>query len=164
MTRAISKADYKIRQALPQDKAAIGALSAQVLSIYGNYREYLPAWADAPEIVTIVAEWQGELAGFLMVALFQRLKPRPLRYADILAIVVDPAQQRHGIGKMLLAKTLAKLAQQREHLGIAEVHLTVAETNKPAQSLFRQIGFEFTGECQGRYEGGQRALAMRRFF
>ena len=52
--------------------------------------------------------------------------------------------------------------KRQEALAVREVRLSVADTNGRAQEFFKSFGFKFTGENEGRYEGGQLALRMRR--
>src|SRR5262249_11771375 len=162
MVKPLERIDYKIRPARTADRKAIAEISEKVFSIYGNYREYLPTWTTVPDIVTMIAESDGEPAGFLMIGFFEARDNSRLRYADILAIAVDPTRQGRGLGKSLLSSAILMLEGKRKVFGISEVRLTVADSNSRAQGLFQRFGFDFTGEADGRYEGGQTALRMRR--
>jgi ribosomal protein S18 acetylase RimI-like enzyme len=162
MPKKYQEIDCKIRSAKLQDRAAIAALSGKALGIYGNYRQYLPDWARIPEVVTLLAESDDKLLGFVMMAVFEGRTPPHARYVDILAIAVQPAWQGRGVGQRLLASALRMIEEQHEALAVKEVKLSVADTNRRGQAFFKSFGFEFTGETEGRYEGGQQALRMRR--
>jgi ribosomal protein S18 acetylase RimI-like enzyme len=55
-------------------------------------------------------------------------------------IVVDPAQRRNGVGRMLLEATLAAL----EARGAPQIVLWTADRNEAAQRLFAGAGFRRT--------------------
>jgi len=69
--------------------------------------------------------------------------------------VAGPARQR-GIGRSLLVQSLAALAIQ----GAKLVKLEVRESNAPAQSLYRDVGFETTRRVSRYYRDGEDALVM----
>ena len=162
MSKKFQEIDCKIRSAKLEDRAAIAALSGKALGVYGNYRQYLPDWARIPEVVTLLAESDNKLLGFVMMAVFEGKIPPRVRYVDILAIAVQPAWQGKGVGQKLLESALKMIEEQHEALSIKEVKLSVADTNHRGQAFFKRFGFEFTGETEGVYEGGQQALRMRR--
>jgi ribosomal protein S18 acetylase RimI-like enzyme len=151
---------WQIRPAQAKDLAAITALAGEVFSIYGNYREYLPYWASVPQVDTLVAEVAGELIAFLMLIPLQDQKPPYTRYADVLAIAISPKYQRQGLGTQLLNFAVKIAREQRGKLKLQELRLTVADTNIAAQTLFQHMGFKFSQEPDGLYEGGQKALRM----
>jgi ribosomal protein S18 acetylase RimI-like enzyme len=55
-------------------------------------------------------------------------------------IVVDPAERRNGVGRMLLEATVETLASR----GVPRVVLWTAERNEAAQRLFASAGFRRT--------------------
>ena len=82
--------------------------------------------------------------------------------AEILTIVVDPAMQGGGLGRLLLQTQLdAMLAQ-----GVGEVFLEVEAGNAAALSLYKRLGFQQVGERKAYYaRPGQppaTALILRR--
>ncbi len=77
--------------------------------------------------------------------------------AEVLTLAVDPAAQRHGIGRALLQQVLAT-AQER---GASAIFLEVASGNAPARSLYAGAGFLEVGRRSGYYPGGD-ALVLRR--
>ncbi|MBL8149875.1 MAG: GNAT family N-acetyltransferase [Blastocatellia bacterium] len=151
-------AKLKIRTFYKNDRQAIEELSGEVFSIYGNYRKYLPEWIDVPDVLTIVAELDSLLVGFIVVGIFQEVESS--FYADILAIAVHPLFQRQGMGRTLLTEVISMIEQQTT-LKIKDIRLTVADSNLAGQSLFKKLGFTFSGR-EGLYEGGQTALRMSR--
>ncbi len=81
--------------------------------------------------------------------------------AEILTIAVRPAFQRRGIGRMLMDHVIARAHADR----VASFFLEVDETNPPAMTLYRRLGFSPVGERPDYYrDPGQpasRAIVMR---
>lgn len=78
--------------------------------------------------------------------------------AEVLTLAVDPAVQRHGLGRALLGQALAT-ARQR---GAAAMFLEVASGNEPARALYAAVGFVTVGCRRGYYPNGSDALVLRR--
>ncbi|CAH1662643.1 Ribosomal-protein-S18p-alanine acetyltransferase [Hyphomicrobiales bacterium] len=78
--------------------------------------------------------------------------------AEILSIAVAPANRRDGLGRVLLAAHLARLAED----GVAHVFLEVEEGNVAAERLYRHFGFREVGRRKGYYPkvDGSRATAI----
>ena len=66
---------------------------------------------------------------------------------ELARIVIAPAFQGNGYGKLLVKKLCDRLARS----GCKAVHLLVAQENKPAQQMYQRIGFQNRGTCH-RYE------------
>lgn len=93
-------------------------------------QEHLDAHDHAAEL-SLVAERDGELAGFLLA---RRFEQESVGYVDILA--VRPGHQREGIGTALLQTALARFAA----VGLREAQLGVASTNPGALRLYERVG------------------------
>lgn len=78
--------------------------------------------------------------------------------AEVLTLAVDPAVQRHGLGRALLEQALAT-ARQR---GAAAMFLEVASGNEPGCALYAAAGFVTVGCRRGYYPDGSDALVLRR--
>lgn len=78
--------------------------------------------------------------------------------AEILSIVVAPAQRGNRLGASLLAAHLSRLAGR----GVIQVFLEVEEGNVAAERLYRHLGFREVGRRKGYYpkSGGGRATAI----
>ncbi|BBG04570.1 MULTISPECIES: ribosomal protein S18-alanine N-acetyltransferase [Pseudonocardia] len=82
----------------------------------------------------------------------------PQAEAEVHTIGVDPAWQRHGIGRALLAKLLEVADELR-----ATVFLEVRTDNEPARTLYERHGFEIVGIRKRYYRpSGADAHTMRR--
>jgi ribosomal protein S18 acetylase RimI-like enzyme len=67
-----------------------------------------------------------------------------------------------GIGTRLLTFALEFVSEAAARAPVKEMRLTVADTNPGAQKLFGQHGFAILDAHHGSYDGGQRAIRMRR--
>ena len=75
----------------------------------------------------------------------------------IATVAVDPAEQRHGIGRTLLRE----LVRQAVELGANQLTLEVRVTNLGAQALYRELGFAPAGARKAYYaDNGEDALVM----
>jgi ribosomal protein S18 acetylase RimI-like enzyme len=158
-----------IRRSDPRrgDPEWIRSTAAEVYASLGDYGKIIPSWMSHPGVLTFVEtgdEGGVEVRrGFILVGFYEPDDLVPKRVvADLLAIGVAPAHQRRGIGRMLLAYALDVARLAHRDPPAAELRLTVADTNEPALRLFREAGFELLDPKHGSYDGGQRALRMRR--
>ena len=151
-----------IRLAAKGDTEAIRALSAEAFAQFGDYGTFLPRYLTDPWVRTIVGVEQGALVGFVMVGLTASRRQGGVLVADILAIAVDPAHRGRGIGTELMQRALALAAALAGRYGVAEVELSVADTNSRAQQFFVRHGFAVADADEGRYPAGQVAIRMSR--
>ncbi|HEX6548359.1 MAG TPA: GNAT family N-acetyltransferase [Candidatus Dormibacteraeota bacterium] len=92
-------------------------------------------FGDRPYAETLIAEWEGEPAGFaLYFHNFSTFLGRPGVYLEDL--FVRPAHRARGIGKALLAR-LAQLAVER---GCGRVEWSVLKWNQPAIGFYERLG------------------------
>ena len=146
-----------IRPAVPADLPAIGRLGALLVRTHHDfdakrfiaatpktehgYASYLATQMEEPSVVVLAAEQDGAVVGYTYAGAegfdYMSLRgPAGVLYD----IVVDPAYRGHGIGRLLLDATLAKL----EARGAPRVVLSTAERNEAAQRLFARAGFRRT--------------------
>ena len=57
---------------------------------------------------------------------------------SVVIVAISPPHQGRGLGRALLASTLASAWE----VGIRTVDLTVTEQNRPAVALYRRLGFK----------------------
>ena len=87
-----------------------------------------------PVIHVLIAEWQGEPAGFALYFFnFSTFVGRPGLYLEDL--FVRPAQRSHGIGRALL-RALARIAEQR---GCGRMEWAVLDWNEPALRFYKSL-------------------------
>ncbi|OBG25575.1 GNAT family N-acetyltransferase [Mycobacterium sp. E3198] len=75
-------------------------------------------------------------------------------FGELMAIYVDPAQVRHGIGRLLMAAARERLRV----VGVAGAVLWVLDGNIPARRFYERDGWNFDGACRATTFGG---LAVR---
>ncbi|WEQ53120.1 ribosomal protein S18-alanine N-acetyltransferase [Komagataeibacter oboediens] len=109
----------------------------------------MQALLDMPGVSVVMAE--GDTPAFIMVrTVFDE--------AEILTFAVDPAWQRRGIGRDLLARCMRQAGQA----GARTLFLEVARDNAPAMALYRTSGFVQAGVRRNYYPDGMDACVMQR--
>ena len=83
----------------------------------------------------LLHEIDGRLAGFCWTKVHRDVEPA---LGEIFVIAVDPNHHGHGLGEQLTVAGLDWLADQ----GLEVAMLYVEADNKPARSLYEQLGFE----------------------
>jgi ribosomal protein S18 acetylase RimI-like enzyme len=162
-----------IRRAAPADHDFIIQTGARVYAPLGDYGRILPGWLAHPGVLGFVEaddratdRVTHQARGFILLGFYTGWgegSPRPGELvADLLAIAVAPEHQRAGIGSQLLAFALDFVSEAPARAPVKEIRLTVAESNPGAQRLFSRHGFDSVDEHHGEYDGGQRAIRMRR--
>lgn len=144
---APAPADPRVRQAKPEDRAAVTRLSGLAFDLNHFHRDpaipretaraMMAGWAGnffAGERgdAMLVAEEAGRIAGFCLV-----LVPEPHR-AVIDLIAVDEASRGRGLGRAML------LAAERCRGGIREMAIGTQAVNVPAVRLYEDVGYRFT--------------------
>jgi ribosomal protein S18 acetylase RimI-like enzyme len=153
-----------IRRATPADHVWIAKVASEVYLDLGDYGSIIRSWLEHPGVLAYIDEDdQKNPRGFILLGFYQPAGIEAGTYmADLLAIAVDPAHQRKGVGRSLLryAVHLAELASRTNR--VPEIRLTVADTNRVGRHLFTSSGFRVLDENHGSYDGGQRAIRMAR--
>ena len=149
------RSQITIEAAQGSDVEFIHSLSKKVFSVYGPYEDMLARWFDSDITVTLLAFMEERAVGFAMLGRHQR-KRDSRQVAELLAIAVEPAKQKSGIGDSLIREIVRKVGELR----IEIVVLHTALENMPAQRLFKKHGFTPSEIKKGFYPQGQDALLM----
>ena len=149
--------DLTLRPATAADLPALGRLGALLVRVHHGfdpqrfiaetprtehgYASFLATQLGEPDVVVLVAERAGEVVGYAYAGVegndYMALRgPAGVLYD----LVVDPGHRGGGVGRMLLDATLEALQSR----GAAQVVLSTAERNEPAQRLFARAGFRRT--------------------
>jgi ribosomal-protein-alanine N-acetyltransferase len=88
----------------------------------------------ASDVVFLVAAASDGVAGYVVAQ-------DAADEAEILNLAVTPARHRGGIGRALVERALATVAQRGAH----RVFLEVRESNAPARALYAALGFQEVG-------------------
>lgn len=146
-----------IRPATAADGHVLGRLGALLVRVHhdfdgarfiaptpgteAGYASFLVSRLGEPDTLVLVAEVEGEVAGYCYAELegtdFMSLRGPAGMIYDLL---VDPAQRGHGLGRRLLEAMRAALVER----GARQVVLSTAERNAGAQKLFAAAGFRRT--------------------
>ncbi len=157
-----------IRRATQADHDWIRTTAAAVYRDLGDYGTIIPSWLEHTGVLSFVDTADGgERRGFILVGFYTPDEPITARddgacIADLLAIAVAPEHQRRGIGSGLLRCALDVARAACVERDVPEIRLTVSEDNTVARSMFDRAGFTTLDGDHGNYDGGQRAVRMRR--
>jgi len=150
-----------IRRATRDDHPWIVTTGALVYTDLGDYRLILPSWLDQPGVLAWVdTDDHDRRRGFAMLGFYPDDDGSSI--ADLLALGVDPAHQRRGIGRALLDHVINVAARVGPQHAIDELRLTVAHDNVIGQRMYLRSGFKRATVPPGRYAGGQKAIRMVR--
>ena len=149
--------DIIIRPATRADLPTIGRLGALLVKTHhdfdpkrfisatrqtaSGYGSFLGTQLEEPNVLVLVAVQGDEVHGYTYAGVEGRDYMSFRGPAGVLYdIVVEPGRRRHGVGRMLLDATVARL----KSLGAHQVVLSTAERNEAAQKLFAKAGFRRT--------------------
>ena len=150
LSRLFGGSASTISEARPSDAAAIAAL---------HKASFQRGWGE-DEVYRLLVETNvmanrtmsgGTMVGFILSRL-------AAGEAEILSIVVAPAQRGRGYARPLLDLHLRRLAG----LGVRSIFLEVDEHNATARALYRRAGFYDVGQRKSYYQSGASALVLRR--
>ena len=139
----------KIRPSQLPDLAFIVGLSDRAFRRYGSYGNTLGANFLRPQVTTLLAEVDGESAGFVML---QRKRDA----VELIAIAVATPYRNQRVGKGLLQAAI----RWAGGLGASRLSLHTGDDNIRAIHLFESAGFESTETVPGYYPEGQTAVRM----
>ena len=137
------------------DVAYVRSLGKRVFRRYGPYDSILAEWFESRATMTLVALMEKQLVGFAMLGRLER-EWHLTRVCELLAIAVEPAKWKLGIGDLLMNEVVGKA--QRINAEILILH--TAADNVRGQKLFKKHGFSVFGVKESFYPKGQDALVM----
>ncbi|WP_342664582.1 ribosomal protein S18-alanine N-acetyltransferase [Humibacter albus] len=130
---ALPSAAGRLRVATEADLAAIMALETSVFVTDAWSTDLMRAELVSPHSYYLVAEREGAIVAYSGLRAVQGAAD-----ADIQTIAVAPQARRLGVGRALMRAMLAEAARR----GGSDVFLEVRADNPPAQTLYRDLGFE----------------------
>ncbi|MEL6947129.1 MAG: GNAT family N-acetyltransferase, partial [Pseudomonadota bacterium] len=135
--------DRMVMMAQPDDFDPMAQLHAAAFARGWSTHDFA-AMSNDPAITMLVARRVGTKPGTLDAFNVVR---QAADEAEILSIVVDPAQRGGGLGLRLMRDAIARFQTDR----LSQVFLEVAEDNAPAVALYKRLGFEVVGRREGYY-------------
>ena len=140
----------KIRRFEPRDFSEAVSLDAEA---GGGHDPYLQTYFYENYPTTfLVAEVSGTIAGMVL-----GFRQSPME-GRIFWLAVRSGLQGQGVGRRLLTELLEIFRR----LGVVDVILEVRATNKRAQGLYVDLGFEIFTTAKNYYPDGEGAIIMRR--
>ncbi len=133
----------------------IRSLSKTAFEEYGPYEDMLPDWFRAGITVTLLAVVEERPVGFAMIRRLGR-ESRLHRVSELLAIAVEPAQWKRGIGDLLMNE----IQKEAHRTGVETLVLHTAIENLPGRGLFKKHGFVLLDTRSNFYPRGQDAVMM----
>jgi ribosomal-protein-alanine N-acetyltransferase len=141
-----------IRPATPADLPALRSIEAHAASAaHWSDQDYQRLFRPEPSRLALVIE-DGSPQGFLIA---KQIGPE----WEIENIAVAEADQRRGLGSMLLAHFLDLIRQQQAE----SVFLEVRASNAPARALYKKHGFTETGRRRSYYQHPTEDAVLCRF-
>lgn len=104
---------------------------------------------------SLIAEVDGATAGYCFVAAPGRDEPAGSKHAELVALYVDQAYWRQGVGRRLLERAL----ERARELGYRDLELWTFDANERAKSFYEATGWEADGAQRPHEASG--ALAIR---
>ena len=146
---------WSIRSAVPRDADALLEIERLVSACPWTREQFLAGCGGtAGHEQSLVVENSAMVAGFVVYI-------SALDEGSIHNIVVHPSQQRQGLARMLLLAAMKAMVEQ----GANRCLLDVRESNIPARSLYRSLGFQIDGRRKNYYRSGdtrENAVLMSR--
>ena len=149
MDTAIFRDPVVVRRFLPDDLEAALEIDREV---FGGYDPAIfTAFYEYHAGSTLVAEVGGIVAGFVL-----GFKHAPFE-GRVFWLAIRPRYQGRGIGMRLMLAVLKSF----RNLGALGATLEVRVSNRKAQSLYSNLGFQIRGICPSYYSDGEAAFIMK---
>lgn len=130
------------------DAAALATLHYSAFGVQAWTEQQIVASLQQINVIGLQLRLDDVLAGFVLCQTVAE-------DGEILTYAIHPTFQRRGLGRRLLAETVA-LARSRRW---EKLFLEVAEDNAPALRLYMGYGFKVSGKRPGYYPRQQGAVA-----
>jgi ribosomal-protein-alanine N-acetyltransferase len=130
----------QIRPMTKEDCTQVAAIEAASFSVPWSLNAFTET-VEKENFRYFVAEEEGEIlgyCGFLFV----------LDEAEIPNVCVKASARKRGIGSQMMSV----LIEEAKKLGMAVLYLEVRESNTPARTLYKSLGFEENGIRKKFYE------------
>lgn len=150
---ARSSPGLKVRRGHLRDLPALVALERAVFTTDVMSRRSFRHFIASPQASLLVAEAEGQFAGYVLV-----LYPPRSKLARLYSIAVAPHIGGRGIGPLLLAAA-ERTAKRR---GRRVMRLEVQEHNTRAIARYEKSGYRLFGRRHAYYDNGDDALRFEK--
>ncbi len=156
--RTLNGCDYlsvTIQLATVNDLETLYEIEKECFTTEAFTKEQIGYLLQNPNVVSLVAQINGENAGFIIGLIYSGDKRR---IGHIYTIDVAAKHRRRGIGLKLL-KELEKIFVQK---GVETCYLEVRIDNVAARDLYRKQGYIETGQLKGYYPLGTHGIRLQK--
>ncbi len=144
-----------IQQAKAEDLEMLYGIEKECFTTEAFTKEQIAYLLQDPNAVSLVAQINGENAGFIIGLTYSCNK---VRIGHIYTIDVAVKHRRRGIGLRLLKK-LEKIFAEK---GVETCYLEVRIDNVAARELYRKQGYIETGRLKGYYPMGTHGIRLKK--
>lgn len=144
-----------IQQATVNDLETLYEIERECFTAEAFTKEQIAYLLKNPNAVSLVAQIDGETAGFIIGLTYQGNKART---GHIYTIDVAVKHRRKGIGLRLLNE----LEQIFIEKGVETCYLEVRIDNVAARELYRKHGYIETGQLKGYYPMGTHGVQLKK--
>ncbi|MDR3746195.1 MAG: GNAT family N-acetyltransferase [Acidobacteriaceae bacterium] len=142
----------ELREYRVDDWKAMWALDVLCFEpVFRFSRRAMREFAEAADALTVLAEAEGELAGFCIVHLSERM-------GYVVTLDVAEAWRRRGLAQRLMAE----VERQASNAGAVGMELHAFTGNAGAIRFYERIGYERVGTAENFYGPGLDALIYRK--
>ncbi len=150
-----------IREFRKEDIDAVMAINQAALPENYPSSFFLGLHSHAPKAF-LVAELDSTIIGYIMCRIERGIssfrRPYPVKKGHIVSVAVLRDYRRKGIGTELIERGITGMVEY----GASEFYLEVRKSNKPAVSIYEELGFEVGRVLRGYYRDGEDAYLMTR--
>jgi len=148
---------FKIETATLEDLDALQKIEKECFSEEAFTREHLTCLLETPNAVSLKAEADNKIVGFIIGLIEIHGK---VRVGHIFTVDVVTENRRTGIG----LKLLDELERFFLENGVKAVYLEVRADNKAALELYRKKGYSETQPLENYYSKGTHGFRMKKEF
>lgn len=155
----VLKLKYKLRRFKPSDIEKVMQINRECLPENYTTLFFMNVYKRFPEAF-IVAEADEKIVGYIMCRIETGIPTFKLlgitKKGHVISIAVLPSHHRQGIGYALIKEATHAM---REY-NAKECYLEVRESNLPAVTLYKKLGFEIARTIRNYYADGEDAYLM----
>ena len=151
--------NYKLRRFTPSDLEGVTKINRECLPENYSTRFFMNLFKRFPETF-IVAEINNKIIGYIMcrietgIPIFKILGIT--KKGHVISIAVLPNHHRKGIGHKLIKEAIKEMEKYKAK----ECYLEVRESNIPAITLYKKLGFQPAKTNRNYYADGEDAVVM----
>jgi ribosomal-protein-alanine N-acetyltransferase len=151
--------NYKLRRFTPSDLEGVIKINRECLPENYSNRFFMNLFKRFPETF-IVAEINNIIVGYIMCRIETGIPNFKIlgitKKGHVISIAVLPNHHRKGIGYQLIKEAIKAMEKNKAK----ECYLEVRESNIPAITLYKKLGFQPAKTNKNYYADGEDAIVM----